>query len=67
MLQRPPAEWIEGVTSNDDDARIQGLIDERVAAKAAKDFARADAIRKQLADDGILLEDTPQGVRWKRA
>ena len=67
LLQRAPAEWIEGVTSNDDDARIQGLIDERIAAKAAKDFARADAIRKQLADDGILLEDTPQGVRWKRA
>jgi cysteinyl-tRNA synthetase len=67
LLQRAPAEWIEGVTSNDDDARIQGLIDERIAAKAAKDFARADAIRKQLSDDGILLEDTPQGVRWKRA
>ncbi len=67
LLQRAPAEWIAGDTSNDDDARIQGLIDARIAAKAAKDFARADAIRKQLADDGILLEDTPQGVRWKRA
>ncbi|MGO4552012.1 cysteine--tRNA ligase [Lysobacter sp. 2RAF19] len=67
LLQRAPAEWIAGETSNDDDARIQGLIDERIAAKASKDFARADAIRKQLADDGILLEDTPQGVRWKRA
>ena len=67
LLQRAPAEWIAGDTSNDDDARIQGLIDERIAAKASKDFARADAIRKQLADDGILLEDTPQGVRWKRA
>jgi cysteinyl-tRNA synthetase len=46
---------------------IQSLIDERNAAKQAKDFARSDEIRKQLAEEGILLEDTPQGVRWKRA
>ncbi|MEG2942214.1 MAG: cysteine--tRNA ligase, partial [Thermomonas sp.] len=46
---------------------IQARIDERVAAKASRDFARADAIRDQLAAEGILLEDTPQGVRWKRA
>ena len=50
-----------------DDTRIQALIDERIAAKQARDFARADAIRQQLADEGILLEDTPQGMRWKRA
>jgi cysteinyl-tRNA synthetase len=43
------------------------LVDERAAAKQARDFARADALRQQLADEGILLEDTPQGVRWKRA
>ena len=42
-------------------------MDERTAAKQARDFARADAIRQQLADEGVLLEDTPQGVRWKRA
>ena len=35
--------------------------------KAARDFARADAIRQQLAEQGVLLEDTAQGVRWKRA
>ena len=67
LLQQTPAEWFARGASNDDDARIQALIDERIAAKAARDFARADAIRQQLADDGILLEDTPQGVRWKRA
>lgn len=49
------------------DAQINALINERIAAKQARDFARADAIRDQLADEGILLEDTPQGVRWKRA
>jgi len=36
------------------------------AAKRARDFTRADAIRAQLADEGIVLEDTAQGVRWKR-
>ena len=50
-----------------DDARIQSLVDERNAAKKNRDFARADAIRDQLASEGVLLEDTPQGVRWKRA
>ena len=67
LLQQAPADWFGRGATDDDDARIQALIDERVAAKAARDFARADAIRKQLADDGVLLEDTPQGVRWKRA
>ena len=67
LLQQTPAEWFARGASNDDDARIQALIDERIAAKAARDFARADAIRQQLADGGILLEDTAAGVRWKRA
>lgn len=67
LLQQDPALWFARGASNDDDGRIQALIDERVAAKKARDFARADAIRDQLAGEGILLEDTPQGVRWKRA
>lgn len=67
LLQQDPAAWFARGTSGDDDARIQGLIDERNAAKKSRDFARADAIRDQLAGEGILLEDTPQGVRWKRA
>mgnify|MGYP002651860979 CR=1 FL=1 len=66
LLQQDPAAWFARGASNDDDARIQGLIDERLAAKASRDFARADAIRDQLAAEGILLEDTPQGVRWVR-
>ncbi len=67
LLQQDPAAWFARGASNDDDARIQALVDERNAAKKARDFARADAIRDQLAAEGVLLEDTPQGVRWKRA
>ncbi len=67
LLQQDPAAWFSRGASGDDDARIQSLLDERAAAKRARDFARADALRDQLAAEGILLEDTPQGVRWKRA
>ena len=67
LWQQKPAEWFARGVSGDDNARIQALVDERNAAKKARDFARADALRQQLADDGILLEDTAQGVRWKRA
>ena len=42
-------------------------MDERNTAKQARDFARADAIRDQLAGEGILLEDTQGGVRWRRS
>ena len=66
LLQQAPEAWFARGASGDDDARIQALVDERNEAKKARDFARADAIRKQLADEGILLEDTPQGVRWVR-
>ena len=67
LLQQDHADWFARGSSGDDDAHIQTLVDERVAAKQARDFARADAIRDQLAAQGILLEDTPQGVRWRRA
>jgi cysteinyl-tRNA synthetase len=48
------------------DDEINRLIEERNAAKKARDFARSDAIRKQLADSGILVEDNKDGTRWKR-
>ena len=66
LLRQAPQAWFARGASGDDDARIQALVEERSAAKKARDFARADAIREQLAGEGILLEDTPQGVRWKR-
>ena len=45
------------------DAEVNRLIEERNAAKKARDFARSDSIRKQLADGGILVEDTKDGTR----
>src|SRR5256714_2480546 len=47
-------------------AEIDSLIDERNAARKNRDFKRADEIRHQLGERGILLEDTPQGTKWKR-
>jgi cysteinyl-tRNA synthetase len=50
-----------------DDASVQRLIEERAAAKASKDFARADAIRKDLLAKGIVLKDSPTGTTWESA
>ncbi|MEQ9103965.1 MAG: cysteine--tRNA ligase [Rhodothermales bacterium] len=51
---------------NPEDARIDALLAERMAARASRDFARADAIRDQIAAMGIEIMDTPEGARWKR-
>jgi cysteinyl-tRNA synthetase len=48
------------------DAEVEALIAERTAAKKGRDFARADRIREQLLEQGIILEDTKSGIRWKR-
>lgn len=48
------------------DGDIEELIAQRQAARKAKDFARADEIREELLNKGILLEDTREGVKWKR-
>ncbi len=48
------------------DAEVEGLLAERRAARARRDFARSDEIRRELADRGIIVEDTKDGVRWKR-
>ena len=49
------------------DADIEKLIEERQTARKAKDFARADAIRDELLEKGIILKDTREGVQWKKA
>ncbi len=48
------------------DADIDALVAERTQAKQQRNFARADAIRKELLEKGVLLEDSKEGVRWKR-
>ena len=48
------------------DAEVELKVAERTAAKKAKDFVRADRIREELLEKGIILEDTKSGVRWKR-
>lgn len=53
-------------SNNLDESEIQKLVLERTEAKMAKDFNRADAIRKQLDEMGIIVQDTPNGVIWKK-
>jgi len=67
LLQNDPEAWfaghVEGELSAGD---IEVLIDKRNAARAAKDFAAADAIRDQLAAAGVQIEDSPDGTTWRR-
>jgi cysteinyl-tRNA synthetase len=67
LLQQAPGDWLRGDGGGADDAAIEALIEERLAARKARDFARADAIRDQLAGDGVILEDGPGGTTWRRA
>ena len=68
LLQNDPEQWFRGVAAagGADDAQIQALVDARLAAKKARDFAQADQIRADLLARGVVIEDTPQGPRWKR-
>jgi cysteinyl-tRNA synthetase len=67
LLQIDPDQWFQGEASaSSDDEKFDALLAERNAARASKNFARADEIRKQFAQAGIVIEDTPQGARWKR-
>ena len=52
---------------NSVDSEIEALIEQRQAARKARNFAEADRIRDLLKSQGIILEDTPQGVKWKKA
>jgi cysteinyl-tRNA synthetase len=68
LLLRDPKDWLKGVTTNTDlnDCRIEELCKKRLEARAQKDFATADAIRKDLESQGIILEDTKDGTKWRR-
>ena len=82
LLQRDPDEFLQGlvqtvniplddvavrINHTNDSNTIEAKITERIEAKKAKNFAEADRIRKELADAGIILEDTSQGTTWRRA
>ena len=60
--------WFKGGAAEGslDDAAIDALIEERTQARADKNFQRADEIRDELAEQGILLEDGAGGTTWKR-
>jgi cysteinyl-tRNA synthetase len=65
LLGADPAAWFRG--GGEDGAEIEAAIAARLAARKARDFARADAIRAELAGRGILLEDGAGGTTWRRA
>ncbi len=68
LLQQDPEAWFRQRAGADiDSAKVESLIEARRAARAARDFARADAIREELAAMGVAIEDGPQGTRWRVA
>ncbi len=68
FLNVAPDEWFKGEAADGPTAEeIEALLAERAAARKAKDFARADAIRDDLAAKGIVIEDGPDGATWRRA
>lgn len=67
ILYNDPETWFKGAGNNDESAEIEALIQKRADAKKNKDWATADAIRNELKDRGIVLEDSPSGTTWKKA
>jgi len=63
LLAEDAQSWFQG----EGDARIDALVAARTEAKQARNFAEADRIRAELAAEGVLLEDGPQGTTWRRA
>ncbi|MBP3404029.1 MAG: cysteine--tRNA ligase [Alphaproteobacteria bacterium] len=72
LLYQDPEEWFRAGSASAagqgiGESEIEALIQKRTDARKAKDFATADAVRKELADKGVIIEDTPAGTQWKRA
>jgi cysteinyl-tRNA synthetase len=66
-LQQDPEEWFAGAADGELDAEaINEMVAKRNAARAAKDFATADAVRDELAAAGVQIEDGPEGTTWRR-
>jgi len=69
LLQDAPEAFLQsgGGGTGPSNTDIQQLVDERSTAKQNKDYVRADSLRQQLVDQGIVLEDTPNGTIWRRS
>lgn len=66
LLQKTPDEWTKGWLFGVQPDEIEKMLQQRDAAKAAKDFATADVIRDELTKMGVAIEDTPDGAIWKK-
>ncbi len=71
LLGQDPVEWFSGATAGADEdlgpAEIDALVEQRLGLRAEKRFDEADKIRDELASRGIVIEDGPEGSRWRRA
>ena len=68
LLQSDPEDWFAGHSDGEiSAAEVDALINQRNAARAAKDFAAADGFRDQLTAAGIQIEDGADGTTWKRS
>ena len=67
LLQEDPESWFQSGGADIDNAEIERLIAERQKAKENKDYALADKIRDDLIAKGVMLEDGPDGTKWKVA
>ncbi|MEO0851572.1 MAG: cysteine--tRNA ligase, partial [Pseudomonadota bacterium] len=70
LLTQTPDAWFKSSSPQSagapTDDEIEALIAERQAAKKAKDYGKADGIRDDLKASGVIIEDSPQGTRWRR-
>lgn len=66
LLGQEPEVFLQSGANDDDVAEIEALIQQRLDARAAKDWAAADQARDKLTEMGIILEDGPQGTTWRR-
>jgi len=67
LLQKDPENWFKGNASSDDQAEFDAIALRRQEARAAKDWAAADAARDEATAKGIVLEDGPDGTTWRKA
>ena len=65
VLQQDPEAWFKGAASDDLAAKVEALLEQRIAARAAKDWPEADRIRAELDGLGVVVMDSPTGATWR--